>query len=173
MVFLSPMADARTADEVSPLLVGSEVPSVVLKSAEGEPVDLAEELSGESTVVIFYRGGWCPYCNVHLSELASIEGELKELGYQIVAISPDTPKALGKSREKQELGYRLLSDSEYEGMKAFGIGFEHKRRGMLPVPSVFLVNPEGQITFQYVNPNYRFRLPAKLLIAAAESLKAE
>lgn len=160
---------ANTAEEVTPLLIGASVPSVTVANQNGDSVELTNVLKGKSSIVIFYRGSWCPYCNTHFSELASIEDELKALGYQIVAISPDDPESLNVTDEKHDLGYELYSDSSYNAMDAFGIGFDHRRRGKLPVPSVFLVTPDLQVSFQYVNPNYRFRISAKLLLAAAES----
>lgn len=166
---LSIEASAKTAEEATPLLIGAKTPAVTLANQKGEAIELSDVLAGKSSVVIFYRGSWCPYCNVQLSELASIEDDLKALGYQIIAISPDTPDNLNVTDAKHDLGYQLLSDSEFKAMNAFGIAYDHKRRGQLPVPSVFLVTPEQRISFQYVNPNYRFRIPAKLLLAAAEA----
>jgi len=160
---------ANTAEEVQPLLIGAKVPSAEVFTRSGESVDLQDVLKGKSSVVIFYRGGWCPYCNTQLSELASIEDDLKGKGYQIVAISPDTPDKLNETGQKHSLGYQLISDSDYNAMDAFGIGFDNPRRGKLPVPSVFLVTPDLQISFQYVNPNYRDRISSKLLLAAADS----
>ena len=83
--------------------------------------------------------------------------------------SPDSPQGLNDTDDKHSLGYQLLSDSEFKAMDAFGVSYDHPRRGKLPVPSVFIVTPEKRISFQYVNPNYRFRIPAKLLMAAAEA----
>ena len=162
-------ASANTADEVAPLLIGAETPSVVLANQQGEATALDSVLAGKPSVIIFYMGGWCPFCNVQLSELAAIEGDLNALGYQIIAISPDDPQGLNDVTDKHGLGYQLLSDSEYKAMDAFGVGYDNERRGRLPVPSVFLVDSEKRISFQYVNPNYRYRIPAKLLMAAAEA----
>ena len=72
--------NANTAEEVRPLLIGAKIPSVEVTNQQGEPIDLLNVLQGRSSVVIFYRGSWCPYCNTQLSELASIEDDLKEAG---------------------------------------------------------------------------------------------
>jgi len=164
----SSIALGKSATDATPLLIGSAVPEASLADQKGKDAQLTEILRGKSSVVIFYRGGWCPYCNTQLSELASIESDLKKLGYQIVAISPDKPESLNVTDAKHELGYQLYSDSRYQAMEAFGIDFD-SRRGKLPVPSVFLVTPDLEISFQYVNPNYKLRIPAKLLLAAAEA----
>ena len=158
----------KSADEATPLLIGSAVPEAELADQKGNDVQLTDVLRGKSSVVIFYRGSWCPYCNTQLSELASIEDDLKKLGNQIVAISPDKPESLNVTDAKHDLGYQLYSDSRHEAMEAFGIDFD-SRRGKLPVPSVFLVTPDLEISFQYVNPNYRFRPSAELLMAAAKA----
>lgn len=72
--------NANTAEEVRPLLIGAKIPSVEVTNQQGEPIDLLNVLQGRSSVVIFYRGSLCPYCNTQLSELASIEDDLKEAG---------------------------------------------------------------------------------------------
>ena len=85
---------ADTQETVSQLTVGSDAPTVVVKTAEGESVDLGELVRAKPTILIFYRGGWCPYCNTHMAELQTIEPELMALGYQIVAVSADRPEAM-------------------------------------------------------------------------------
>ncbi|HCR29399.1 MAG TPA: antioxidant AhpC [Opitutae bacterium] len=136
----------KSADEATPLLIGASVPEAKLAGQEGNDVQLTEILGGRSSVVILYRGSWCPYLNTQLKKLASIEDDLKKLGYQIVAISPDKPESLNVTDAKHDLGYQLYSDSRYQAMEAFGIDFD-SRRGKLPVPSVFLVTPDLEISF--------------------------
>ena len=114
IVSLAVNAFANTADEVAPLLIGAETPSVLLTNQKGEATELDSVLAGKQSVVIFYRGGWCPFCNTQLSELAAIEGDLNDLGYQIIAISPDSPQGLNDTDDKHSLGYQLLSDSEFK-----------------------------------------------------------
>ncbi len=160
---------ANSADEVNPLLIGAKIPSAQVANQQGDSMDLTDVLQGKSSVVIFYRGGWCPFCNSQLSELAAIQDELREKGFQIVAISPDKPEALNNTDAKHNLGYQLISDSDFNAMNAFGISYDNPRRGKLPVPSVFLVTPDLEVSFQYVNPNYRYRISADLLLAAADS----
>ncbi len=177
------------ADSVRPLLIGSDVPSATVLDLDGNSVGLDEVLGEKPTVVVFYRGGWCPYCNRHLQELVEIEPQLIELGYQIVAMSPDAPSKLQDTVSKEHLNYSLYSDSPHEAAEAFGVAFtldaktleryqrknrlggysEGVNQDKLPVPSVFIVTAQGQVAFQYVDPNYRSRMPGKLLLAAAES----
>lgn len=174
---------------VSPLLIGSEVPDMTLSDPEGERVSLSE-IAGQHTLIVFYRGGWCPFCSAELSAIAEIEDELYEKGITIVGISPDSPGYLKESLNDPDTGFTLLSDSDMKASKAFGIAFKEseetvaqlKENGMdieersgrdhhqLPVPAVFLINEEGRIEFQYVNPNYKERINHNILMAAANAM---
>jgi len=173
------------------LKAGDPVPDVRLKTVAGETVSLRKLVSEKPTVLIFYRGGWCPYCTRHLQALAGIEKDLLAAGYQLLAISPDQPSKLREKPELQKLTYTLLSDSPMDAAKGFGIAFEldaatrEKYQGfgidleaasgqlhhMLPHPAVFIVDTKGVIRFAYVNKDYKVRLePVKILEAARSSL---
>ena len=115
---------AASAMEVRPLMIGQPIPDVALKTAEGNAFDLAATVKEKPVVLIFYRGGWCPFCNAHLGQLQEAEPRLRDLGYRIIAISPDRPEELGKSAEQHTLSYTLLSDSSMAAAEAFGIAFE-------------------------------------------------
>lgn len=180
---------AEEANDVTPAITGTVIPNATVKSVEGKLVEIKDLVSQKPTVLIFYRGGWCPYCNKHLAELQQIEQKLVDMGYQILAVSPDKPEYLKKSVGKHDLEYTLLSDSPMNLTKAFGLAFKiddnkikkyqkagmdlEKRSGydhhLLPVPAVYLVNPDGLITFQYVNPDYTTRINADVLLAAAKA----
>lgn len=129
---------------------------------------------------------------MQFGELQKIEPQLKQMGYQIISVSPDRPERLRQSIEKHGLSYRLLSDSAMTAARAFGIAFtldaktleQYKGYGVdleeasgekhhaLPVPSVFILGVDGTIKFEYVNPDYKVRLdPAVLLAAARAALK--
>ena len=120
-----------------------------------------------------------------LVKLQKIEPQLKEMGYQVIAISPDKPKELMKTRNKKKLNFTLLSDSKMEAARAFGIAFledaklyarvlenaSGEKHHQLPVPSVFIVDTDGVIDFVYSNPDYKVRLkPEELEKAAREAL---
>jgi peroxiredoxin len=183
---------AISAEEIHPLLVGMKIPDVTLNGADGSLFRLREVIGKKPTVLIFYRGGWCPYCNVHLGQLQSVEPELLKLGYQIVAISADRPEKLRESIEKKQLNYILLSDSSMACARVFGLAFRVDEKTiekyssynmdleeasglkhhLLPVPAAFIIGADGIIKFEYVNPNYKFRIdPDVLLTAARAALK--
>jgi peroxiredoxin len=94
---------------------------------------------------------------------------LEKLGYQLIAISGDTPEKAAETVKRHGLSYQVLSDTDLAVTKRFGIVFNSGRRGLLPVPSVFIVGRDGIIRFQHVNPNYRLRIDPNLLIAAARA----
>ena len=175
----------KQATEITPLLIGEKIPNVTLKSVENTDVDLMELISKKRTVLVFYRGGWCPYCNAHLAALAEAEKELLALGYQIIAISPDAPASLEVTDGKEKLNYLLLSDSTGELSKAVGIAFQAPENykttiakgsdginnSFLPVPAVFILNVNAEIEFEHISPNFKNRVSNDLLIAVAKSLK--
>ena len=174
----------ESATDVAPLLIGEKIPNSSLQSAEGKAVAMETVLNGKRTVLVFYRGGWCPYCNLHLAALGEAEKELLALGYQIVAVSPDAPKNLKITEEKDKVNYQLFSDSKGDLIKAMGIEFEAPKKyesiimkgseginnSFLPVPSVFILNSNGEIEFEYISPDYKHRISNSLLVAAAQSL---
>lgn len=166
---------AERPEDIRPLLVGLQIPAdVAVRTEDDQPTTLRAEMNGQPAVLVFHRGGWCPYCDLQLSELRLIEDELKRMGYRIIAISPDPPAYLKMRNKKEALGYRLLSDSETALIRAFGIGFTYtpapdKPARVLPVPAIYIVDATGVTQFHYVNPDYRRRVPADLLLAAAKA----
>ena len=175
----------QKAEDISPLLVGENIPMVMLMSQQGEVVDLNKMVAKKPTILIFYRGGWCPYCSKQLSGLQEILGDLKGLGYQLIAISTDTPEGLNTSIKNEKLEYTLLSDSDLSVSKKFGLAFKAPKAYwdllpqstggkdidlLLPVPSVFILSRTGEIMFEYINPDITKRLKPELLKVVAETI---
>lgn len=177
------------ATDVHPILINSIIPDVSVKTIEGRTTALKDIVAEQPTLLIFYRGGWCPYCSRHMAELQKIESQIVDIGYQILAISVDKPEVLKETITDGELSYTLLSDSPADVMKAFGIayrvddktvaryksvgidfekntGFSHH---ILPAPAVFILDQEGTVKFQYVNPDYKQRINGDVLLAAAKA----
>lgn len=181
------------ATQICPVLTGAPMPSVTVRDAAGNEVDLAARVARKPTLLLFYRGGWCPYCNRHLSAVQEVADELHAMGVRILALSPDRPGLLPGLVEKHGLGYELLSDSEMTAARAFGLAFRldeaqyERLKGYghdleadsgqthheLPVPAAFVVGTDGTILFSYVNPNYKTRVDAGVLLAAASAAVAE
>lgn len=175
---------ASKAEEISPLLIGAEVPNAKIQKTDSTFVNFHDLTSKKKTILVVYRGGWCPYCNQHLRNIATIEKDILKLGYQILAVSPDSPTKLTKTLDKNPLNYTLLSDSSGELVKSLGITFEapipykpliemasnKKNKEFLPVPSIFVINEENQIVFEYIAPDYKHRISDKMLLAVLKNL---
>lgn len=175
-------------NDISPLLIGETIPKVSIPAADGALFDLNARIAEKPTILIFYRGGWCPFCNKELAGLQGIQSDLVKLGYQIIAISTDSPENLNKSIGKHQLTYRLLSDADLAVSKQFGIAYKaplaydkiitegsggKNTDKLLPVPSVFILNTNGIIQFEYINPDFRQRISPALLQAVAAALNNE
>ena len=171
---------ADSPEDVSPLLIGEKIPEIELRTMENKEVS-TKEIFNKKTILIVYRGGWCTYCNGQLSDMQDIEKDVLDLGYQIVAVSPDAPKFLKETSEEDKLNYSLYSDSEGKFAQAIGVAFkkdkpkldkysEGKNPGFLPVPTVYVLNEKREIEFMYINPNYSTRLKGELLLAVLKNL---
>ncbi len=183
---------ARAETIPSALKVGDSIPDVALRTVEGKEVRLRKLVSDKPAVLVFYRGGWCPFCNLHLQALTSITNDLTKEGVQLIAISMDQPSKLRETMQKDKLDYTLLSDSDAKAVKAFGISYKvddatleamkthnvdldaatGNSNHILPDPAVFVVNTKGVIGFVHVNPDFKVRLePSKVLEAAKAAKK--
>jgi peroxiredoxin len=182
-------AHMERADAIRPLYEGLSIPEgLVVKGVDGEMVDLTTLMRSTPSILVFYRGGWCPYCNQQLAELAGLEDEVVSIGYQIFALSPDRGESLKGHGESSGEAFRLFSDSDHVASDAFGVSFkvdEQMHRTLmgygidieeasgnasriLPTPAVFVVR-DGIIRFAYVNPDYKVRLDGDVLLAAARA----
>jgi peroxiredoxin len=179
-----PASDVPTKPEdVSPLLIGEKIPVTMLTDASGKSLDFNETIKDKSTILIFYRGGWCPFCVKQLMEIQQVERELAKSGWQVVAVSPDSPENLKNTATKQNITFTLFSDADMAFAKSLGIAFkgnygkmlEEKSGGknkdqLLPVPAVFFIDSTGMIRFEYINPNFKDRMSAKLMQLVASNL---
>jgi len=175
-------------EDISPLLNGEKVPTVMLPDASGKNFNLNKAISEKPTVLVFYRGGWCPYCSKQLSGLQQAMPELEKLGYQLIAVSTDAPEGLIQSTTKEKLSYTLLSDADLSVSKQFGIAYKAPKPYwemlakttsgrdtdlLLPVPSVFILDKTGIIHFEYINPDFKQRLDPDLLKVVAATIKKD
>ena len=177
----------QKAEDVSPLMISQKIPKVEVLSVSGKAVKITDIIKKKPSVLIFYRGGWCPFCNRHLSALGEVQQEILDLGYQIIAISPDTPARLKETLEEDNLTYSLYSDIKGDLIKGMGLAFEApekyknlldkisdgKHAKVLPIPGVFVLDTKGVIEFEYVSPDYRNRISADLLTSVLKSLNKE
>jgi peroxiredoxin len=181
------------AEQVQPLMPGMKAPAFDVRDVEGNPFSYDPEKMESPVVLTFFRGGWCPYCNLHLAEMRHAEEALRELDFEIWFISVDKPEVLYASLDEPGIGYTLYSDSKLEATRAFGLAFRMpdemvaryleydvdleeasgEEHHVLPAPSTFIIGADGVISFQYTNPDYHVRLHPEVLLAAARAYKNE
>ena len=187
---------AATADEIVPLSVGDAAPRFTVETVEGKAIYFDPRELERPAIVIAFRGGWCPYCNMHLSELRQVVPEIHALGVDVLFLSGDRPELLYDSLGADTrddiagLGYTILSDAKASAAVAFGIAFKAPEKtiqrrhdkgqdieassmalhGVLPVPSVFAIDTDGKIRFAYSNADYKVRLPADELLEVAADM---
>jgi peroxiredoxin len=180
---------ADSAAEIKPLKVGDMAPVMTLLDASGTKVQMGELYAQKPTVVIAYRGGWCPFCTRQLESVGKAEQTLRDRGYQLVAVSLDKPKKISTPDKPIGGPDRLLSDPSLEYAQALGVAYRldaftaarydskakidltdamGKNRPTLPVPAVFIVGTDGKIAFSHANPNYRERVTTEALLKAAK-----
>lgn len=178
-----------SAEKVRPLAVGDKAPTVKIKDIEGKTVSLGDLYVSGPTVLIFFRGGWCPFCNRHLAKLQEIKQDLIDECVRIVAISPDLPEFTKQAVKDQELDYLLLSDAKAGAIKAFGLAFRlddatnarylemgidlEKQSGLthhiLPVPAAYVIDSEGVIRFVHWDADYKKRVDNEALLKATRA----
>jgi peroxiredoxin len=186
------------AEDISPKQVGDRAPSFTVQTVDNESFHFDPDNLERPTALISFRGGWCPYCNMHLSELRHVVPELRQAGFDVLFLSNDRPEQLHDSLKKETredidgLDYVILSDADLSAALALGTAFtvsdelvdylDEKGRDYeessiskyraLAVPAVVLVDASGEIRFFYANPDYKVRLSADELKAAADELLA-
>jgi peroxiredoxin len=177
-----PIATEATATK--PLSKGVKVPDVNLTTSDGKIVPLASLHQAKPLIIVFFRGGWCPICSKHTQQLIKVYPQLKENGFEMIGVSPDTAENTKANMEKGSIPFRLYSDSELNASRSFGLAFKvddatitkykgfgidlEKASGQthhaLPIPAIYVVSKEGLITFAHSNPDYRQRLDANVLL---------
>ena len=172
------------------LKAGDRAPDFRLPDARGGYERLKDLLSAGPVVVSFYRGGWCPYCNLELRALQKVLPEITGLGATLVVISPETPDESLSTAEKNALAFPVLSDADSATAKSFGITYDlakelrpiYTRSGhalpdkngdeswVLPIPATYVIDRDGTITLAFVDVDYRNRLEPAEILGALQSL---
>jgi peroxiredoxin len=177
------MMEAATANlkasgiEQTALATGASAPDLSLPDAKGNPVRLSDLWKQGPVVIAFYRGGWCPYCNLELRAWQQQLPALQAAGASLVAISPQSPDNSLSTAEKNALAFTVLSDSLLAAAEAFGVAFElpaelvalysgvgndlptinGNGKWVLPVPATFVIDRNGRIVYAHVEADYRER----------------
>jgi len=171
---------------------GEAAPSFTLPSATGRVITLAERLAEGPVVLTFYRGAWCPYCNLTLHALQQAHADIKARGAQLIAISPQIPDESLSLTEKHQLGFDVLSDIGCATATEYGLSFDideelagvYDRLGFemervnaghartLPLPATFVIAPDGTIAWAFVDTDYTKRAEPADILAALDELVA-
>jgi peroxiredoxin len=168
------------------LRAGDRAPGFRLPDARGGEVALDDLLVGGPVVLVFYRGGWCPYCNLQLAAFQSARSDLRAAGATLVAVSPQTPDQSLSVAERHALEFPVLSDAGNAVARAYGLVFTQSEavttasRGLgieladyngddshtLPAASTFVIGGDGVIRFASVSGDYRWRVGPDEVLAA-------
>ena len=160
------------------LKTGDQVPDFTLPNHLGEPRRLYELLEKSVVVVNFYRGGWCPYCNLELNALQQALPEIDAAGAKLIAISPELPDKALDTQARHALAFDVLSDVGNRVSESFGLIFElpevlrpiYLNLGIdipafngdesfiLPVPASYVIDSDGTIRYHFINADYTQRL---------------
>ncbi|NRT56606.1 peroxiredoxin-like family protein [Sphaerotilus uruguayifluvii] len=175
------------------LQVGDLVPLFELPDAHGRPVRLADLLARGPVVLSFYRGAWCPFCNMELRSLQRVLPELQALGASLVAISPELPDHSLPLVEREGLSFPVLTDLGNTVARQFGIVFplegEVRRISLevfqvdlprfngdaswdLPVPATFVIAPDRSIRLAFFDPEFRHRVEPQVVVQAVRDTQA-
>ncbi len=179
--------DLRKSDLVKKLpKEGDKATDFTLKNIHGKNIKLSTLLRRGPVILSFYRGGWCPYCNAQLRAYQEKLPSFKQLGAQLVALSPETPDSGVTTAEKDGLKFEVLSDTNNKIAKSYGLVFKlptdlqkvYKEFGIdleknqgnsdweLPVPATFLIGKDRTIHFVFADLDYKKRAePDDILLA--------
>ncbi len=172
------------------LKVGDKAPDFTLKTPEGKSVQLAELLKAGPVVVTWYRGGWCPYCNLTLIALQQALPEIQAAGGTLIALNPELESYTAETTEKNQLDFDVLSDPGNKVARQYGIVFKMTpdvasamRKGAktdirngdesdeLPLAASYVIAPDGTITYAFLDADYRNRAEPSELVKALQAIK--
>jgi peroxiredoxin len=174
------------------LNVGAKMPAFSLKDANGKIVESHDLLKGGNLVVVFYRGSWCPFCNLYLRNLQKNMPQIKAAGGNLVAVSVENPDNSLEVSRKNELDFTVLSDPNLTTARKFGIVYQmpketdelYKSRGLdvakhnemeraeLPLSATYVVNRKGEIVYAYLEPDYKKRAELQAIIETLLRIKS-
>ncbi|AZB23335.1 peroxiredoxin-like family protein [Chryseobacterium bernardetii] len=172
--------------EENSIQIGGQIPEFSLPNALGKIVSSEEILKNEKIVLAFYRGGWCPYCNLELKFLQDSLIRIKNKGAALIAVSPQSPDHSLSMIEKNNLEFEVLTDIDnnfakklgivfqlqdfvlpyYKGLGIFLSDFNKNNDNTLPIPAVFVVDKNRVVTYRFLDVNYMNRVDVEKLIEA-------
>jgi peroxiredoxin len=179
---------ARVPDSVAS--VGTKAPEFTLRDHQGDIWHLETALRRGPVVLKFYRGSWCPYCNLELRAYQSRLSKIRELGASLVAVSPEKPDLAEAFIDKEQMEFPVLHDNGNVVARQFGLEFvveEPLRRLMkdfgidlaekngddswtLPVPGTFVISKSGRIEYSFASADFTLRADPEEVLAVLQKL---
>jgi peroxiredoxin len=174
--------------------IGKKAPDFKLPNVDGKIVTLSELLADGAVILSFYRGSWCPYCNLELKALQSRLSKFNELKAKLVMISPQMPDESLSKEEKEKLEFLVLSDQGAVVASKYGVAWEvpefilehmkkdrdldlakinNGKRNILPIPATFVIGKDGVVAWQYTSVDFRTRSEPDDIIKALKELKKD
>ncbi|MEM6841576.1 MAG: peroxiredoxin-like family protein [Bacteroidota bacterium] len=168
---------------------GDNATDFTLANAQGRTVSLSEYLKKGPVVLTWYRGGWCPYCNITLRALQQALPEIKAAGANLLALTPELPDKSLSTQEKNELEFEVLTDQNNQVAREYGLVFkltpevsELYRKNLslleyngndsdeLPLAATYVIDQKGEIRYAFLDAEYRHRAEPEQIIKALNSL---
>lgn len=169
---------------------GDTAPDFTLPDPAGKNIQLSAILKDGPVVLVWYRGGWCPYCNIHLHEMQRVLPAIKAAGGNIIAISPELPDNSLDTKQKDALDFYVLSDVGNKVAEDFGVVYtlpdniaeayqnafglnEHNgdKSNTLPLSASYVIDTNGKITYAFIDADYRNRAEADTLLEEVKKLQ--
>ena len=165
--------------EKNAINIGSKIPEFKIENKS-----ISDFLRDSPIVLKFYRGSWCPYCQIELKEYNKYKTKIEDKGYKLIILTPDTNKEIRKFKAKNNIELDIYQDKDNSIAKKFGIAFKldknlkpiYKKFGIdleaaqenkedtLPLPGTYIINKEGKITYAFIDVDYTKRLDPEILM---------
>lgn len=165
---------------------GDKFPDFTLPNAQGKTITLSEQLQKGKVVITFYRGGWCPYCNLELKAFQEVLPQIKEKGATLIAITPETPDNSLSTKEKNELDFEVLTSENNELARSLNLVFKlpealaelYGKFGIdllesqgndaneLPIAATYIIDQNGEVSYDFLSEDYKLRADPEVIVAA-------
>ncbi|TPN83398.1 peroxiredoxin-like family protein [Aquimarina algicola] len=175
------------------LNIGDTIPNTSLKDINNNSINLRDFVKDQFLILNFYRGGWCPYCNLELRAYEELRTDFQKIGGDIIAISAESPVYATKTSKKNDITYPILTDIEGKLAKEIGISFElnnnlkreytnfgidlqefhNSYKSELSVPAIYVVDRNLKILMAYIEENYMNRIEPNDVLIKMTQLNSE
>ncbi len=192
-LFLVTAINLHAQEKPEGLFINSKAPDFKAKDQNGNEIVLKDLRKKGPVVLVFYRGFWCPYCNKELQKLEDSLQLIKDKGAQLIAITPEKQEGIAKTIEKTKASYTIITDREMKIMKAYSVAYQvddktvsrYKMANIdlaanngqkpgaiyLPVPAVYIINKDGEISYRFFDADYRNQASVKEILDNLKGLK--